>query len=161
MTARDAATVRRLQQEWILRWDRRDGDPATAFEEVFSDLYDWSSDDVLLQDEFDPEHRTFVDAHAYGAAFWPGFQQLRAAEHAIESAPQVIVQAGLAASRFVFIARLVTADGAVLANRCTTSQVWRRGPDSSWRIVRDQTMVAPMPIAEGDTALATLPRTAR
>lgn len=158
MSTRDAATVRRLQQEWILRWDRRPDEPSSAFPETFSDLYDWSSDDVLLQDEFDPEHRTFHTASAYGEAFWPGFMAMQAAEHAIEEAPQVITHGDLAASRFVFIARLTTADGTVLANRCTTSQIWRRNEDHQWRIVRDQTMVAPMSLTDADAALATLPR---
>lgn len=158
MTTDDAASVRRLQQEWILRWDRRRDEPPSSFPDTFADLYDWSSADVLLQDAFDPEHRTFRTASAYGEAFWPGFLAMQAAEHAIEDAPQVIVQDGLAASRFVFVARLTTADGTVLANRCTTSQVWRRDDDGRWRIVRDHTMVAPMSLADADTALATLPR---
>jgi ketosteroid isomerase-like protein len=158
MTESDVAAVGRLQQEWILRWDRRPGDPATEFAEVFADLYEWSSEDVLLQDEFDPEGRAFSSARAYGEAFWPQFMELRACEHAIEEPPRVIVEGTLAASRFGFIARLTMQDGAVLANRCTTSQVWRRDAGGKWRIVRDQTMVEPIALEEAERALASLPR---
>jgi ketosteroid isomerase-like protein len=158
MSESDIAVVSRLQQEWILRWDREPGDPTTAFEEVFADLYDWSSDDVLLQDEFDPEKRAFDSARAYGETFWPQFMQLAACEHAIEEPPRVMVEGPLAASRFGFIARLTFGDGSVEANRCTTSQVWRRDLDGRWRIVRDLTMVVPMPAEEAEQALAVLPR---
>jgi ketosteroid isomerase-like protein len=159
MSESDVAVVGRLQQEWILRWDREPGDPTTAFEEVFADLYDWSGDDVLLQDEFDPDKRAFDSARAYGETFWPQFMTLEACEHAIEEPPRVIVEGTLAVSRFVFIARLHLEDGSVLGNRCTTSQVWRRSA-GEWRIVRDQTMVVAMPPEEAERALATLPRSA-
>lgn len=159
MSESDVAVVGRLQQEWILRWDREPGDPTTDFEEVFADLYDWSGDDVLLQDEFDPDKRAFDSARAYGETFWPQFMTLEACEHAIEEPPRVIVEGTLAVSRFVFIARLHLKDGSVLGNRCTTSQVWRRSA-GEWRIVRDQTMVVAMPPEEAERALATLPRSA-
>jgi DNA-directed RNA polymerase specialized sigma24 family protein/ketosteroid isomerase-like protein len=159
MSESDVAVVGRLQQEWILRWDREPGDPTTEFEEVFADLYDWSGDDVLLQDEFDPDKRAFDSARAYGETFWPQFMTLEACEHAIEERPRVIVEGTLAVSRFVFIARLHLKDGSVLGNRCTTSQVWRNSA-GEWRIVRDQTMVVPMPPEEAERALATLPRSA-
>lgn len=156
-TRTDRDTVARLQQEWIFRWDRQPGQPTTSFEDTFADLYDWSGDDVLLQDEFDPEQRSFDSARAYGEAFWPGFLSMRSAEHAIEEAPRVIVHGTLAASRFVFLARLVTADGTVLTNRCTTSQIWRKDLEGRWRIVRDQTMVVAMSEPDPAAVLAALP----
>lgn len=157
-TPGDAAVVGRLQQEWILRWDRRPGDAPTAFRATFDDLYEWDGADVLLQDQYDPQKRTFDSAAAYGDAFWPGFQQLRSAEHAFAEAPRTLVAGDVAASRFVFVARLVTADGTVEINSCTTSQVWRRDAAGRWRIVRDQTMIEGLGHEAGEQAMASLPR---
>ena len=154
----DEAAVGRLQQEWILRWDRRPGEAPTAFRPTFDDVYEWDGPDVLLQDQYDPQRRAFDSAAAYGDAFWPGFQQLRSAEHAFAEAPRTIVAGDVAASRFVFVARLVMPDGTVAVNSCTTSQVWRRDAAGQWRIVRDQTMVEEMSPEAGERAMATLPR---
>ena len=155
---KDAAAVGRLQQEWILRWDSQPGDAPRTFRETFDDIYEWDGDDVLLQDQYDPQKRTFDSAAAYGDAFWPGFQQLRSAEHVFAQAPNTIVAGDVAASRFVFVARLVTADGTVAINSCTTSQVWRRDATGQWRIVRDQTMVEAMSPDAGEQAMTSLPR---
>ncbi|NYI98584.1 ketosteroid isomerase-like protein [Streptomonospora nanhaiensis] len=143
-----AATVARLHREWIHRWDRREGDPEFDFTTVFADFYDFEADDVILFDDADPERRVFRDAAAFGRAFAPMFAALRRAEHAVEEGPEVLVSDRLAASRMVFVARLTAADGAVSALRALNSQVWRRGDDGRWRIVRDQTAVHPVDLHE-------------
>lgn len=146
-TARTAeATIAELQQSWILRWDKTEGQQLPGFRDVFADYYDFDAD-VILFDDFDPQRRVFRSVQDYADAFWPTFQQLISAEHAIELAPKVTVDGDFAATFMVFIAVLVTADGTELANRATNSQVWRR-TSAGWRIIRDHTGVEPIPIDE-------------
>ncbi len=100
---------------------------------------------MIFFDEADPELRTFRRVQDYADAFWPGFQALRRADHAIEAEPEVIVSGDLAAGRMVFIAVLTTAEGETTHLRCLNSLVWRRTADRDWHIVRDQTAVLPIP----------------
>jgi ketosteroid isomerase-like protein len=152
-----AAEVAALQRRWIFEWDRRDSDPDFDFDADLAHYYDLDADDVLLFDDFDPERRVLRSAAEYGGVFVPAFNQMRAAEHAIERAPEVIVSGDLAATQMVFIARLTAGDGTVTATRAVNSQVWRSG-DGRWRIVRDHTSVETIALDEADRALATLPR---
>ncbi|MDR7274296.1 hypothetical protein [Catenuloplanes atrovinosus] len=142
-----AETVARLQREWIFGWDVAEGDPPRAFDDVFGRFYDLGAD-VILFDEADAERRTFRAVGDYADAFWPAFQRLRSAAHAIEEEPEVLVSGDLAAGRMVFLAALTGADGGTTYLRCHNSLVWRRTADRDWHIVRDQTAVAPMPADE-------------
>ncbi|GAB7052316.1 YybH family protein [Catenuloplanes indicus] len=140
-------TVAALQREWIFGWDRVEGVPPRDFHDVFGRFYDMDAD-VILFDEADPRRRTFRTVQDYADAFWPGFQALRSAAHAIESEPEVLVSGDLAASRMIFIAVLTGTDGETTHLRCHNSLVWRRTSDRDWHIVRDQTAVAPIPAGE-------------
>lgn len=142
-----AATVARLQKEWILHWDKRPDQHLGAFREVFADYYDFDAP-VILFDDFDPRRRVFRSPQDYADAFWPTFQRFRSAEHGFEVEPEVLVSGDLAATRMVFIAVLETAEGDVLANRCINSQVWRHTDDLGWRISRDHTSVEAMDVEE-------------
>ncbi|GAB3604244.1 hypothetical protein GCM10027586_07460 [Kineococcus gypseus] len=138
-------TVARSQRDWILRWDKRPDQQLGAFEDVFAEHYDFDAP-VILFDDFDPQRRVFRTVRDYAEAFWPGFQRMRSAEHGIEVEPEVLVSGDLAATRMVFTAVLELADGTVVANRCTNSQVWRRTGGLGWRIARDYTSVAAVEI---------------
>ncbi len=160
-SADDAAeTVARLQRQWIFLWDRKEGDPDFDFEKLFADHYDFEDPDgdVILFDDFDPQRRVLRTAVDFGRTFGPAFNDMRAAEHAIEEAPEVLVSGDLAATRMVFIAKLTDAAGQVVGTRAINSQVWRRGADGRWRIVRDQTAVEEIPVEEASRAMETLPR---
>ena len=56
------------------------------------------------------------------------------------------------APAMVFLAILTQDDGTIVANRCTNSQVWRRGDDQQWRIIRDHTGVEAIPLEEARRA---------
>lgn len=150
-TGSDAERVASLQVDWIMGWDKAPDKTLPPFDEVFGRFYDFDAP-VILFDDFDPQRRVFRTVKAYADAFWPGFSQLRSAEHAIETAPDVIVDGDLAATTMVFLVVLTQMDGTTLANRCTNSQVWRRGADQRWRIVRDHTGVEAIPVEEARRA---------
>jgi ketosteroid isomerase-like protein len=151
-----AAEVAALQRRWIFERDRAEGDPDVDFDADLAHYYD--GDDDILFDDFDPQRRVLRSAVEYGKVFGPAFNQVRAAEHVIEQAPEVIVSGDLAATQMVFIARLTTGDGTVSATRAVNSQVWRKGTHDRWGIVRDHTSVERIPVDEADRALAVLPR---
>jgi ketosteroid isomerase-like protein len=142
-----AREVAALQRDWIFGWDRVEGEPARAFEEVFGRYYDFDAD-VLLFDDADPERRTHRRVADYADAFWPTFSALRSARHAIAEEPEVLVSGDLAAARMVFIAELIGGNGEVTRLRCYNSQVWRRADAAGWHIVRDQTAIYPISEAE-------------
>ena len=150
-TGVDDQAVAALQQEWIFGWDKTENEPLRPFREVFDRYYDFDAP-VILYDDFDPQRRVFRTVQDYADAFWPGFSQLRAAAHAIETPPEVIVEGDLAATRMVFIAILTQPDGTVVANRATNSQVWRRTEGLGWRIARDHTGVDMIPVEEAQRA---------
>jgi ketosteroid isomerase-like protein len=153
-------TIAGLQRQWIFLWDRKEGDPNFDFDTLFADYYDFEDPhgDVILFDDFDPERRVLRSAADFGRTFGPPFNEMRAAEHAIEEAPEVLVSGDLAATRMVFIAKLTDAAGRVMGNRAVSSQVWRRSGDGRWRIVRDQTAVVSIPVEEASRAMDTMPR---
>lgn len=150
-TRADEQEVAALQQSWILGWDKAEGVPLPAFPEVLGRYYDLDAP-VILFDDFDPQRRIFRRVQDYAEAFWPGFSQMRSAAHAVETRPQVIVEGDLAATQMVFIALLTQPDGAVVATRATSSQVWRRTEDLGWRIARDHTGVEVIPVDEARAA---------
>jgi ketosteroid isomerase-like protein len=149
MDSSDSAAVAALHREWIFGWDIEEGAAPREFSEVFGRFYDFGAD-VILYDEADAQHRTFRRVQDYADAFWPGFTALRSAAHAVEEEPEALVSGDLAATRMVFIAVLTAADGTVTSLRCPSSQVWRRTADRDWHIVRDQTAIHPLPLAEAE-----------
>lgn len=150
----DEQEIAALQRDWILGWDKAEGETLRPFREVMDRYYDFDAP-VILFDDYDPRRRVFRTVQDYADAFWPTFSQMRSAAHAIEIAPEVIVDGDLATARMVFIAILTQADGSVVATRATNSQVWRRTDSLGWRIVRDHTGVESMPIDEARRAFHT------
>lgn len=149
----DAQQIATLQVDWIMGWDTTEGEDLPPFGEVFGRYYDMAAP-VVLFDDFDPQRRVFRTVQDYADAFWPVFGGLRSARHAIEAAPEVLVEGDLAATRMVFLVILTRADGTVGANRCINSQVWRRTDDLGWRIARDHTSVEAIPVEEAERAFA-------
>lgn len=149
----DDEAVAALQVDWIMGWNKAPDQALPPFGDVFGNFYDVDAP-VILFDDFDPERRIFRTVQAYAEAFWPGFSALRSAEHAIETWPEVLVDGDLAATTMVFLVILTQADGSVIANRCVNSQVWRRGGDRRWRIVRDHTGVDAISVDEARRAFA-------
>jgi ketosteroid isomerase-like protein len=139
--------VAALQREWIFAWDKAEGPDLREFRAVFDRFYDFDAD-VILFDEADPQRRTFRTVHEYGEAFWPTFTAMRSATHAIAEGPDVLVLGDLASGWMTFIAILTAADGKTTSLLCRNSLVWRRTEDRDWHIVRDQTVVEPLPHEE-------------
>jgi ketosteroid isomerase-like protein len=156
----DEQEVASLQVEWIMGWNKEADQTLPPFEEALGRFYDFDSP-VILFDDYDPQRRVFRTVQEYADAFWPGFSQLRSAEHAIETAPDVLVAEDLAATTMVFLAILTQSDGTAVANRCTNSQVWRRGTDQRWRIARDHTGVEAIPVDEARRAFTPTQRSPR
>ncbi|WP_440901586.1 YybH family protein [Actinosynnema sp.] len=127
-------TVEQLHRAWVFGWERAPHDPPFDFAAAQGRHY--AEGEVLLYDDFDPEHRTARTAREYGAVWEPAFRDLRLARHTVVSGPHVLESGDLAASTLVFEVDLETADGTRSRLRTTTSLVWRRGADG-WRIVRE------------------------
>ncbi|MFI7708490.1 hypothetical protein [Nonomuraea sp. NPDC049480] len=53
--------------QWVWGWERRDGDGCFSFRETFERFYDWSYNQTLLYDDFDPEHGVATSPAEYGA----------------------------------------------------------------------------------------------
>jgi ketosteroid isomerase-like protein len=131
--------------QWVWGWERQDGDGRFSFGETFERFYDWSYDQTLLYDDFDPEHRVATSPAEYGAIWEPSFNNLRSAEHGVVSGPDLVTSGSLASSSLVFVARLETLDGTVTGIRTTTSLVWRL-TDSGWRIIREHNSSVVVPV---------------
>ncbi|GGS53230.1 hypothetical protein GCM10010270_24310 [Streptomyces violaceus] len=46
-----------LHGRWVFGWERDEGDAPFGFRRTFGEFYDFSSPDVRLCDDFDPEQR--------------------------------------------------------------------------------------------------------
>lgn len=145
------ATVADLHRNWVFGWERNVGDAPFHFRETFDRFYDWTFDNVILYDDFDPQHRVAWNAVEYGDIWEPNFELLRSAHHRIEDGPHVIQGESLAASTLVFVARIEKIDGTVTGIRTTTSLVWRR-IDDGWRIVREHNSTEVIPTDQVDAA---------
>ncbi|ANF57600.1 nuclear transport factor 2 family protein [Halotalea alkalilenta] len=129
-----------LHREWIMvGWEKHRGD-SFDFRERLGHLYHWDSSDVVLYDNYDPQHRVGRSASEW-ASLWTGpFNELREARHSVMDGPDVIDGGRLAASTLEFAARLETAQGEIIGNRARTSLVWECTSDG-WKIVREHTSV--------------------
>lgn len=148
-----ARVVDALHRSWVFGWNRKEGSGTFSFKRTFEKYYDWTSDDVRLYDDFDPQHRVAHSAAEYGTFWEPGFNALKSAEHRIYEEPSAIVSGRLAASRLVFLARLVTADNTVIGTRTTSSLVFRRS-NGDWRIVREHNSSVMLTAEQIDAAMA-------
>lgn len=143
-------------RRWILEgWERAPGDGRFSFRDKLGQFYDWESPDVVLYDDFDPQHRVARSAAAYGAIWEPIFNTVRSARHVVSDEPAVLAgSGGLTASTMEFAALIEAGDGTVTPIRTRSDLVWRCR-DRQWRIVREHNSTRVVPLA-GVTAL--LPR---
>ena len=145
-----------LHRRWILEgWERAPGDGRFSFREKLGQFYDWESPDVVLYDDFDPQHRVARSAAAYGAIWEPIFNTVRSARHVVSDEPAVLSGSGdLTASTMEFAALIEAGNGTVTPIRTRSDLVWRCR-DGRWRIVREHNSTRVVPRAE---VTALLPR---
>lgn len=141
----DEEMVASAHERWLAGWDRESGAAPFDFRAVQGEFYDWQADDLLLYDSADPAHRVARSADEYRSWWEPVFTGLAAAEHELADGPHVLVSGDLAASRLIFLARLVAADGTETRLRATSSLVWRR-TSAGWRIAWDHTSSVSEPV---------------
>lgn len=135
--AREAVDrVRKRHSDWILEWDKQPGDPPFDMRRKFGSYYSWESDQVVLYDTFEPQHRVARSAEEYGSFWAEPFTALRSARHRVLDGPDVIVSGDLAASTMEFAARLESGDRRVVGIRARSSIVWTC-EGGCWRIVRE------------------------
>lgn len=143
-----AATVAALHRSWILTgWEYKASDGPFSFREKLGVYYDFSSPDVVLYDDFDPQHRIVRSAADYGAIWEPNFAALHSAHHRVALGPFVTLSGDLASSTLQFVARLEKKDGSVTGIRTLSSLVWRRGT-AGWKIVREHNSSVIIPPAQ-------------
>jgi ketosteroid isomerase-like protein len=145
-----------LHRRWILEgWEKAPGDGRFSFREKLGHYYDWESPDVVLYDDFDPQHRVARSAAAYAAIWEPIFNTVRSARHAVSDEPAVLATSGdHTASTMEFAALIEGGDGKVTPIRTRSDLVWRCR-DGQWRIVREHNSTRVVPMAE---VTALLPR---
>ena len=145
-----------LHRRWVLEgWERAPGDGHFSFREKLGHFYDWESPDVVLYDDFDPQHRVARSAAAYGAIWEPIFNIVRSARHVVSDEPAVLTGSGdLTASTMEFAALIEAGDGSVTPIRTRSDLVWRCR-DGQWRIVHEHNSTRVVPRAE---ITALLPR---
>lgn len=128
-----------LHREWIMvGWEKRRGDPPFDFRQRLGHLYHWTSSDVRLYDDFDPQHRVARSAGEWASIWTAPFTALRSARHDITDGPDVVDGEALSASTLEFVARLETAQGEIVGIRARSSLVWQC-TSTGWRIVREHT----------------------
>ncbi len=148
------ASVAALSREWILAgWERKAGDGPLNFREKLGKYYDWSSPDVVLYDDFDPQHRVVRSPAAYGAIWEPGFSALNTAHHRFAMGLFVLSSGDLAVATLQWVARLEGGDGKVTGIRSFTTLAWRCTGDG-WKIVREHNSSVVLPANQVDAAMA-------
>ena len=149
----DDGSVEALHRDWILvGWEKREGDPPFVFSDKLGRFYDWTADDVLLYDDFDPKHRAVRSAAEYGAIWEPLFDANRSVHHRIVDGPSVAYGADLAASNLTFAARITRGDGSAVGIRTFTLLVWRCTADG-WKIVREHNSTVVLPDGDVDAVM--------
>ena len=148
-----AVEVAALHREWILvGWERKPGDGPLDFRRKLGKYYDFTDPDVLLYDDFDPQHRVVRSAAAYGAIWEPAFSALRSARHRVSIEPAVLVDDALATSTLQFEARLESEAGKVTGIRTLSSLVWH-ATEAGWKIVREHNSTVVVPVGEVEANL--------
>lgn len=126
-----------LHREWIMvGCEKRPGDGPFDFHAKLGKFYDFTSPDVVLYDDFDPQHRVARSADEYGTFWTAPFSAMTSARHRVMDGPDTLVRNGLATSTLEFAARLEAADGAITGIRTRSSLVWQCTAQG-WRIVRE------------------------
>lgn len=148
------ASVAALSRSWILSgWERKAGDGPLNFREKLGRFYDWSASDVLLYDDFDPQHRVVRSPAEYGAIWESGFSALNTAHHRLLSGPFVLASGNLAVATFGWAARLEGRDGKVTGLRSYSTLTWRCTGDG-WKIVREHNSSVVLPVDQVDATMA-------
>lgn len=148
------ASVAALSQDWILvGWERKAGDGPLDFRQKLGKYYDWSSPDVVIYDDFDPQHRVVRSPAAYGAIWEPGFSALNTAHHRLLMGPFVLASGDLAVATLQWVARLEGKDGKVTGIRTFTTLAWRCTGDG-WKVVREHNSSVVLPPGQVDAAMA-------
>ena len=149
-----AGEVAALHREWILvGWERKAGDGPLDFRRKLGKYYDFTDPNVLLYDDFDPQHRVVRRAAAYGDIWEPAFSTLRSARHRVSIAPAVLVDGTLATSTLQFEARLESKAGQVTGIRTLSSLVWH-ATGAGWKIVREHNSTVEVPVGEVEANLS-------
>lgn len=152
--APQSADVVKLHRDWILiGWEKKAGDPPFVFKNKLGKYYDFAAKDLILYDDFDPQHRVARTADAYGDVWNQPFNSLISAEHKVVSGPEVLRSGRLAASQLTFAARLTMADKTEVGIRTTTSLVWRCG-EQGWKIAREHNSSVRVDAAELNRLMA-------
>lgn len=147
-------SVAALSQDWILvGWERKAGDGLLDFRQKLGKYYDWSSLDVVLYDDFDPQHRVVHGPAAYGTIWEPGFSVLNTAHHRLAMGPFVLSSGDLAVATLQWVARFESKDGKVTGIRSFTTLAWRCTGDG-WKIVREHNSSVVLPPGQVDAAMA-------
>ena len=143
-----------LHRDWILTgWEYKASDGPFIFRQKLGRYYDFSAKDLILYDDFDPQHRIVRKAAAYAAIWEPSFATLQMAHHGISFGPYATLSGTIASSTLQFVARLAKKDGTVTGIRTFSSLVWQRGA-SGWKIIREHNSSVIIPSAEIDAALS-------
>ncbi|MBA1271778.1 SnoaL-like domain-containing protein [Pseudomonas azotifigens] len=126
-----------LHSEWILvGWEKHPGDGPFDFRAKLGKFYDFTGPNVVLYDDFEPQHRVARSASEYGTFWTAPFTAMRSARHRVMDGPDVIAGSDLATSTLEFAARLEAADRAITGIRTRSSLVWQCTAQG-WKIVRE------------------------
>ncbi|WP_252270790.1 nuclear transport factor 2 family protein [Pseudomonas subflava] len=120
----------------MVGWEKLPGEGAFDFRAKLGKFYDFTSPDVVLYDDFDPQYRVARSAAEYGTFWTAPFSAMKSARHRILDEPDTVIREDLATSTLEFAARLEAADGAITGIRTRSSLVWQCTAQG-WRILRE------------------------
>jgi hypothetical protein len=136
--------VAQLHRDWLMiGWERDDGDPDFNFRQDLGKYYDFSSKDLSLFDDFDPELKVRHTADDYGKVWYGLVPKFKSVHHKITEQPGVIaVGPGYSHSvmEFVFEVTPKQGDATYLISR--TSILWRCTADG-WKIFKEHNSARP------------------
>ena len=130
-TTQDEQAIRSLIENWV----RVGLDSKNNSQEEVAELYDNTSDDVVLYNNDDPQRQIRKSVEEY-SKFWSNFlQNNEILDKELREIHQVVVEGDLATS--VFETELTVTGGRGKATHTSlVTLVWRRTPDG-WRIIHE------------------------
>lgn len=133
----EARHVADLIREWVeVGWRHLESDPPFNFHDRLEKFYDWSSPDVVLFDNLDPEKRINYSAKDYAAIWDASLPSLKKLTNELVGEPAVYVSGNLAIVEVSFITRFQLVDGTDHEAPTFSSLVWRKS-EKGWRIIRE------------------------